>query len=205
MPVVFLIRHGENDYMNNKILAGRIPGVHLNETGQRQAEQVAGNLKKLPIKAIYSSPLERTWETAVPLAEALNLNIISRQNLLEVDYGEWQGRSYEWLCEQTEWKVLHSTPSLVRFPGGETFFEAQSRICSEIAALCKMHDENDSIACFTHADCIRLALAQYLEMSIDNYQRLFIGPASITTLLIHESNIQLVSMNHGFTFPPQMP
>ena len=88
MPIVFLVRHGENDFMKNKVLAGRIPGIHLNETGKKQAEQVAKQLKKFPITGIYSSPLERAYETAAPLANAMNLEVIKRDELLEVDYGE---------------------------------------------------------------------------------------------------------------------
>ncbi len=205
MPVVLLIRHGENDYMTNKRLAGRSPGVHLNETGQLQAEKIAENLKHLPIKAVYSSPLERARETAVPLAKALNLDVILRQDLLEVDYGAWQGNTYEWLSQQSEWKVLHTTPSIVRFPGGESFPEAQSRICREISTLCSSHDAKEMFACFTHADLIRLVIAQYLEMPLDRYQRLYIGPASITAMEIIEGSIRLISMNHEFTFPQQMP
>jgi probable phosphomutase (TIGR03848 family) len=205
MPVVLLIRHGENDYMKNERLAGRSPGVHLNEVGQSQAEKVAEYLKNLPIKAIYSSPLERTWETAEPLAKALQLEIIPRQDLLEVDYGEWQGNTFEWLSQQSDWETLHKTPSLVRFPGGETLSEAQSRVCHEIITLCGLHHEKEIFACFTHADMVRLAVVHHLGMPLDYYTRLYIGPASITVLEMNEGNARLISMNHEFTFPPQMP
>lgn len=204
MPIVLLVRHGENDYMVNQRLAGRTPGVHLNQTGQLQAEKVAENLKHLPIKAIYSSPLERTWETATPLAKALNLDVIPRQNLLEVDYGTWQGNTFEWLTQQSDWKVLNTTPSLLRFPQGESFSEVQSRMCSEISTLCSLCDATEMFACFTHGDLIRLAVAYYLGMPLDRYRRLYIGPASITAFEINEENIRLISINHEFTFPQQM-
>ena len=67
MPTLLLIRHGENDYAKRGVLAGRLPGVHLNENGRLQAEQLAEALCGLPIRAIYSSPLERAMETAEPL------------------------------------------------------------------------------------------------------------------------------------------
>jgi probable phosphomutase (TIGR03848 family) len=204
MPVVLLIRHGENNYMKNNRLAGRSPGVHLNEIGQSQAEKVAECLKNLPIKAIYSSPLDRTWETAEPLAKALQLEIVPRQDLLEVDYGEWQGNTFEWLSQQDEWKTLHITPSAVRFPGGETLSEAQSRVCHEITTLCGLYHDKEIFACFTHADLVRLAVVHHLGMPLDYYNRLYIGPASITILEVNEGNGRLISMNYEFTFPPQM-
>ena len=199
MPIVFLVRHGENDFMKNKVLAGRIPGIHLNETGKKQAEQVAEQLKKFPITGIYSSPLERAYETAAPLANALNLEVIKRDELLEVDYGEWQGKSYEWLYQQDNWKKVHATPSLVRFPGGENFVEAQSRMCGGLTDILNTLEKEEMAACFTHADCIRLLVTFYLGMPIDNYQRLYIGPASIAILEIKESVPCLISINHEFT------
>lgn len=205
MPVVLLVRHGENDYMLNKILAGRTPGVHLNDVGRSQAESVADHLKRLPIKAIYSSPLERAWETATPLAKALNMEVIPRPDLQEVDYGDWQGHPFEWLSKQSDWKVLHTTPTLVRFPGGETIAEAKSRVCQEIFTLCSKHDAKDMFVCFTHADLVRMVVVHYLGMPLDHYNRLYIGPASVTALEVNEGIARLISMNYEFTFLPQMP
>ena len=64
MPTLFLIRHGENDYTKKGKLAGHLPNVHLNKRGRKQAEELAEALKDLPLKAVYSSPLERAQETA---------------------------------------------------------------------------------------------------------------------------------------------
>jgi len=205
MPIVLMVRHGENDFMVKQLLAGRLPEVHLNQAGQLQAEKIAELLQHLPIKAIYASPLERTRETAEPLAKALNLQVIPRPDLLEVDYGEWQGHAFDWLSQQTEWKVLHKTPTQVRFPGGETLVEAKDRVSREISSLCGMHDSKDMFACFTHADLVRMVVVHYLEMPLDYYNRLYIGPASITALEVNEESARLISMNYEFSFPSQMP
>jgi len=77
MPTFLLIRHGENEYVAKGRLAGRLPGVHLNENGKKQAEAVAKAFKNAPIKAIYASPMERCMQTAEPLAAALGLGIIA--------------------------------------------------------------------------------------------------------------------------------
>ena len=84
MPVILLIRHGENDYVKKQRLAGRMAGVHLNQNGQKQAQALAETLGRAPIKAIYSSPLERAMETAAPLAQALGLPVQPRPGLIEV-------------------------------------------------------------------------------------------------------------------------
>ena len=116
MPTILLIRHGENDYIRKGKLAGRLPGVHLNNKGYQQAKTIAERLKDAPIKAIYSSPLERAVETAEPLAKALSIEIQLRESLLETGYGDWQGQPLKKLRRLKEWKIVQNTPSLFRFP-----------------------------------------------------------------------------------------
>ena len=104
MPIFLLIRHGETDYNKKMHLAGRLPGVHLNTKGRQQAQAIADKLASLPIKAIYSSPLERTIETAEPLANALKLDVIPMPGLLETDCGEWEGQSVRKLRRLKIWQ-----------------------------------------------------------------------------------------------------
>ncbi|MFH1907463.1 MAG: histidine phosphatase family protein, partial [Chloroflexota bacterium] len=87
MPTLFLIRHGDNDYLKKGRLAGQLPGVHLNETGREQAAELARTLAGVPLKALYSSPLERAVETAEPLAMALRLEVQPRPDLTDTDVG----------------------------------------------------------------------------------------------------------------------
>lgn len=200
MPIVLLIRHGENDYIKKGRLAGRLPGVHLNKNGRQQAQALAVRLAGAPIKAIYSSPLERTIETAQPLAQALGLEVIPRPGLIEVDFGEWQDQKLKGLGRTKLWKVVQWTPSRMRFPGGETFAEAQYRICRELEELASMHEAKDILVCVTHSDPIRLAVAFYLGMPLDLFQRLSVSPASITALMMNESGHRLLTLNYDLSF-----
>jgi probable phosphomutase (TIGR03848 family) len=195
MPVLLLIRHGENEYVKKGRLAGRLPGVHLNDSGRSQAQSLADRLAKAPIKAIYTSPLERAMETAEPLAKALNLESISRPGFLETDYGEWQGQTLKSLRRLKLWRTVQNAPSLARFPGGESFAECQGRVCREIEWICTQHEAKDMIACVFHADPIKLAVAFYIGLSLDHFQRLSSAPASITTLFIGEAGSHLVNLN----------
>lgn len=199
MSLLLLIRHGENDYVKKKRLAGRLPGVHLNDTGRKQAEAVAHSLvprlKKASVRAIYSSPLERTMETAEPIAEALDVEIIARPGLIETDYGDWQGKTLKDLGRRKLWKVVQNNPSLMRFPGGESFAETQNRISQEIEALRAEHTDKQVIICVSHSDPIKLAVGYYLGLPLDFFQRLTIAPASISTLLINNSGTRLLNLN----------
>jgi probable phosphoglycerate mutase len=111
MPVLLLIRHGENDFVKQGRLPGLMPGIHLNKHGQAQAAALAESLKNLPIRAIYASPLERAMETAEPLAQALGLAIQLRPGLQDTDVGEWQGVQLKKLRKLPLWKPSWSCSS----------------------------------------------------------------------------------------------
>ena len=200
MPLILLIRHGENDYVKKARMAGRLPGVHLNDHGKAQAHALAEKLANAPIKAIYSSPLERAMETAAPLAETLKLEVQIRPGLMETDIGEWSGLTWKSLRRLKVWRTVQSAPSLFRFPGGESFAETQQRICREIETICAEHEPKDVVACVSHADPIKLATAFYIGLPLDNFQRLSVSPASITALSIGETSSHLLNLNLDFSF-----
>jgi probable phosphomutase (TIGR03848 family) len=200
MPIFLLIRHGENDYVKTGRLAGRIPGVHLNETGLQQAELLAEKLADAPIQAVYSSPLERALETAEPIAKALNQEVIVRPDLIEMDFGEWQEKKLKGLSRLKAWKIVQGAPSRMQFPQGESFTEAQHRICQELDALARQHSPKDSMVCVSHSDPIKLAVAYFLGLPLDLFQRLNIAPGSITALMIGESGSRLLTLNYNLSF-----
>jgi probable phosphomutase (TIGR03848 family) len=207
MSLLLLVRHGENDYVKKGKLAGRLPGVHLNEKGRTQAQAVAQALCQMlpnsPVKALYSSPLERTMETAEPIAQAFGLEIIPRLGLIETDFGEWQDKSVKQLSRLKQWKVVQNSPSVFRFPGGESFAETQHRISQELQTLTRMHDPKDVILCVSHSDPIKLAVAYYIGLPLDLFQRLHVAPTSITALNISETGSHLLTLNYNaaFSFP----
>jgi probable phosphoglycerate mutase len=200
MPIILLVRHGENEFVKKGRLAGRLVGVHLNQNGCEQAKALAGLLADVPIKALYSSPLERALETATPLADKLGLEILPRDGLIEVDIGEWQGKTVKGLSRLKLWRTVQNAPSRMHFPGGETFAEAQFRICSELEVLASMHQDGDVIVCVSHSDPIKLAVAFYLGLPIDLFQRLHISPASITSLIFSQSGCRLLNINYEISF-----
>jgi probable phosphoglycerate mutase len=196
MPLLLLIRHGENDYAKTDRAAGRLPRVHLNEKGLKQAQALAEALKDMPLKAVYSSPLERAMETAEPIAKIHNLKIYRASGLLESDIGKWQGRSWKSLRLTKAWKIVQNAPSRFRFPGGESFPEMQIRIVNTLEEICARHKKpQDIIACVFHADPIKLAVAHYIGLPLDHFQRLGCDTGSVTLLSVNERGAHLMWMN----------
>jgi probable phosphomutase (TIGR03848 family) len=196
MSLLLLIRHGENDYVKTSRLAGRLPGVHLNERGQKQAQALGEALKNVPIKAIYSSPLERAMETAAPIANPHKLQIMQEPDLMETHFGKWQGRSLKTLRNTNAWKIVQNAPSRFRFPEGESFPEAQMRVVNVLErVLQKRNKPGDIFAIVCHADPIKLAIAHFLGLPLDNFQRLGCDTGSLTVLLVTEMGANLVKLN----------
>jgi len=195
MPLLLLIRHGENDFTKKHKLAGHLPDVHLNERGQKQSQDLANGLKDMPIKAIYSSPLERAMETAAPIAKARGLEVILEPGLIEANVGKWQGRSIRSLALNKKWRVVQFAPSRATFPEGETFYECQTRVVAALDAVLSKHRPQDIIACVSHADPIKLAVAHYLGLPLDHFQRLGCDTGSVSVLYIGEMGASLVKLN----------
>ena len=205
MPLLLLIRHGENDYVKTGKMAGRLPGVHLNERGQKQAQALGEALKGVPITAIYSSPLERAIETATPIANVRNLKIIQNPNLLDTDVGKWQGKSLAILRLKKEWKIVQSAPSRFQFPEGESFLDLQSRIANVLEGIVKKHNKSkDIVAVVFHADPIKLAVSHFLGLPLDHFQKLSCDTGSLTMLHAGEAGANLVKLNQRppFDFLP---
>lgn len=196
MPLLLLIRHGENDFVKSGKMAGRLPGVHLNEKGQKQAQALAEALKDIPLKAVYSSPLERAMETAKPIAESHKLKIVEQPDLMDTDIGKWQGKSWRVLGLTKLWKVVQNAPSRFRFPEGESFLEAQTRYVNAIERIIQTNNKpKDVIVVVFHADPIKLVVAQFLGMPLDHFQRLSCDTGSLTAIHASETTVNLIKLN----------
>jgi broad specificity phosphatase PhoE len=193
MTTLYLIRHADNDFILQHKLAGWLPGIHLNDHGRTQAKALVPLFEDIRLQAIYSSPLERATETAAPLARAYGLPIHRRAALGESRYGRWEGQPISRLRRLKVWTRLQTTPSLVTIPGGESFRELQARIVGELERILLQH--SGAVACFSHADPIKLALAHYLGQPLDLFQRLSIEPASISALLIRDGRVRVQAVN----------
>lgn len=194
-----LVRHGETDWIGER-LAGRQGGIHLNEKGRRQAEEVARMLAPLPIDAFYSSPLDRARETAEPAARAAGKEVQLMDELQEVDFGELEGKTFKELRGLPVWKQVHHQPSGVRYPGGESLTEVQQRGVAAVERIFPLHPRGTA-ALFSHSDTIRLILCRLLGMPLDSYLTLVVDPGSVSLIYRDEA----VSKVLGINWPPGTP
>ena len=193
MTTLLLVRHGHTDAAGKR-LTGWAAGIHLNELGRREAAALAERLDGVPVRAIYSSPLERCRETAAPLAKARGLPVRIRRRLIEVDYGEWTGRPIAQLRRTKLWRQVMFGPSGARFPGGESLLEVQARAAEEVRAIAEEHGRG-VVVVVSHADVIRLVVAHLAGMHADHLHRLVIDTGSVTAVALSNGVPRIVKVN----------
>jgi probable phosphoglycerate mutase len=194
--IVLLVRHARTP-TTGAALPGRAPGLHLSDEGRREADATAariGTLKR--VAAVYTSPLERARETALPIARACHRPLRIERGLIECDFGEWTGAKLSRLQQRPEWGTVQRYPSGFRFPGGESFTEMQARIVSALARLTERHP-GTTIVAVSHADPIKVAVAHALGTHLDLFQRIAIATASMTAIAYRREGPVVMTVNSG--------
>ncbi|MGH3347372.1 MAG: MSMEG_4193 family putative phosphomutase [Nocardioides sp.] len=188
MATLVLVRHARSTANVSGVLTGRLPGVHLDDTGREQSVKVGERLAPVPLAAIVSSPLERCRETAKGLAaaQAAPPRITAERGLVECDYGEWEGRKLGELARLKLWKAVQRHPAGVTFPGGESMADMSARAVSAV----RRHDsrvqhaagQHAVWAAVTHGDLVKAILADALGLHLDQFQRIHVDPASVSVV-----------------------
>jgi broad specificity phosphatase PhoE len=199
-----LIRHAQCEPIG-KSIAGRLPGIHLNEAGRREAERLAGRLDGVALAGLYSSPLERAMETAQPIGLRQQLPVQTLEELNEIDFGDWTGKSLAELDQLADWRRFNSFRSGSRIPGGENMAEVLARALQAIDRLRRLHpDSAEIVGVVSHGDVLRLLVAHALGSSPDLMQRVELSPASVTIVELESHGPRLLLLNstdgwpHGF-------
>jgi len=190
-----LIRHAAHIHLD-KLFSGRMPGVPLSETGRAQAARLGAALASEPIDRIVHSPLDRTSETAAAIAAARGsaVPVAAAAGLIEIDLGEWTGRSWQDFGDDPAWRDWNERRGSARIPGGETMGEAQARIVGCLAALAREADGR-TVAVVSHSDMIRAAVAHVLELPLDRLLSFDVDVASVTRVVWGEWGARLLSLN----------
>jgi probable phosphoglycerate mutase len=148
------------------------------------------------VAAVYSSPLERTRETAAPIAGATACQVQVDDGLLELDIGDWTGLELKAARKRPEWAAIQRYPSGFTFPGGESFVDMQARIVACIERIRSAH-AGETIVAVSHADPIRAAVAHAMGTHLDLFQRVVISPCSLTAVAYGDGGPMVLTVNSG--------
>lgn len=192
--LVLLVRHGITP-TTGKVLPGRARGLRLAESGKQQAERAAERIAELgKVAALYASPLERARETAAPISRALRTPVRIDRGLLECDFGAWTGQSLRRLMRKPEWTTVQRSPSVFRFPDGESFVEMQTRMVGALDTIRRRH-AGQTVVCVSHADPIKAVVAHAMGTPLDLFQRIVISTCSVSAILYTDSAPIVLTVN----------
>lgn len=201
MATVLLVRHGRTAANTAGLLAGRAPGVLLDDVGREQAARAGERLAGVPLAAVVTSPLERCRETTQALLDRQPRPpaVTVDDAVVECDYGQWQGRALGDLATEPLWSVVQNHPAAVVFPGGESLGAMQARAVAAVrrhdAAVEAEHGPAAVWAVVSHGDLVKAVLADALGMHLDLFQRLNVGPASISVVRYGTHRPDVVAVN----------
>ena len=203
--LIIFVRHGRTPTTGTK-LPGRAPNLHLSDEGKSQAEMIAKEIEKssssflgAKVSAVYASTMERTQETAKPIAKTLNLRGRTLQGLNECDFGDWTGRRLRDLSKLKSWSTIQKQPSSFRFPNGESFTEMQNRMLKTVGMILERHPE-ETVVWVSHADPIKAILASAVGTPLDLFQRILVGPCSASVVLYTKERPLVLTLNSNGNF-----
>lgn len=197
MGTLLLIRHGRTDANASGILAGRTPGVVLDEVGRSSTQALSERLKGVNVSQVVSSPLERTRETASILFE--NTDVALEDRLLECDYGDWQGAKLSELAVHELWPIVQQRPDEMIFPNGESMNDMSARASSAArewdAKLSTEHGDKVVWVAVSHGDIIKAICADAMGLPLRKFQSLLIEPASVSVIHYSETGSSVSKLN----------
>jgi len=193
LTLFHLVRHGEHA-LQGRLAAGRMTGIGLSPKGRAEAAAIAERLAGEKVDAIYASPLDRARETAEIIAGRLERPVVIREDVIEVDFGEWTGLTFDQVRSDKRWVPWQSCRSIAAIPGGESWRRVQERAVDALFDLRRAHPEG-TVVVVSHGDVIRAALLFALGMPLDLYNRIEVATGSISAIRIDDGGIRVPAIN----------
>ena len=193
MTTFSLIRHGTHDIVDD-VLVGRTPGVRLNSRGRNQAQRLADRLGRERIDLVQSSPQMRAQETAEPIAQRVGMPVEISAEIDELNTGAWTGRTFAALNGDPLWSLWNTRRGTVRPPDGESMHELQLRAVEHLGRIAASMPDGHVALC-SHAEVIRAIVLHALRLPLDDFHRVKVAPATISTLAVHQDGIDVIALN----------
>jgi broad specificity phosphatase PhoE len=191
-----LVRHASYDLLG-RVLAGRTPGLWLNEQGRAEGQRLGVALANQQLAAVVSSPRERCAETAAAIATPHGIPVLIDEGFDEVKFGSWTGKEFASLGSDPAWRRFNINRGLAPVPGGEGMLEVQARAVTALVRWRAAHGGGE-VVIVSHADVLKSVLAHVLGMPLDLMRRLEISPAGRCVLEMDDTD----AVVRAFNLPP---
>jgi broad specificity phosphatase PhoE len=186
--VILFVRHGQTEANRQRLALGRADPP-LTERGVEQADALGARLASIDVASVFASPLLRARQTAAPIAAAVGAEVIVDDRLIELDYGEWDGRSFPDLPPDAlaRWQ----TDPTFAPPGGESL----RTVAERVAGFCTDLLDGPTVVAVSHVSPIKAAVTWALGASEELGWRMFLDLASITRIAGRNGRASLIGYN----------
>lgn len=176
----YLIRHGETEWNKRGIYQGWTD-IPLSETGKKQAESLGKRFLKMPLDALYVSPLQRAIHTAEFVAKSSDVPLVIDDHFKEINFGEWEGSSVPQLSEKygKSFTDFFDNPFDVSFPGEGSFDCVRKRSVKGFMELLEKH-RGEKVAIVSHGGLLRVLMMSLMGMDNSFYRKTWLSNTSIT-------------------------
>ena len=197
MTSITFLRHGQANNNVERVLTGRKPGVPLTEYGVQQAEWAARSLASMDITTVYSSPVQRTMQTAEIVAGRNSLEVTPDDRLIEIDMGRFTGMKYDDLIAKhgNIFQKFYRDDAQLTELGVENFSSVRARVLDMVEYVLKRHPDENTVL-VTHMDPIKAILSTVLGLSPDGLHRVIIANGSLNVFPVDgEGNLLMGAVN----------
>lgn len=188
MTRLYITRHGQTEWNAERRIQGW-KGADLTELGKKQAEWLRKRLKTIDFTMVYSSPLQRTLETARILLKDRDIPLLTEEGLKEMNMGEWEGKKFEALKTEhpEKFSCFWENPEEFDPLSGESFYEVQDRVLQSVHKIIEAHP-HDPILLVSHGCATKIMLTHFEGKSLKN---LWDPPR------IKETSLSIVEIKNG--------
>ncbi len=183
---LIVVRHAESVANTQGIYQGQTYDTGLSSLGKKQAKQLAKYLSGFPVSQVISSPLRRTYETAVEVTKMHGCELEFEKKLMETNHGVWEGKEKIWVDKNYKelYRLWQTNPDQVVFPGGEAFTDTVERVLSFLQG--RSFKKNSVIV--THDNIVRIMIALIRNMNINDVWSIPLETASVNIFEVNKVN-----------------
>lgn len=196
MVKLILVRHALTVDNQKSRLSGHIDSS-ISEEGKEQIDKITNYLKDFDIDKIYTTTSSRTKDTVKKLSELKSIEIIEKESLKEISFGDFEGLTFKEIENRypEEFQDMIKKGYEYKYPNGESLIDSYNRVCTELDNIISDCDNQTILIC-SHGGTIRNIITYLISNSYKYHWNFKIDNGSVTILEIQDGFTVITTMNN---------
>ena len=196
MVKLILVRHALTVDNQKSRLSGHIDSS-ISEEGKEQIDKITNYLKDFDIDKIYTTTSSRTKDTVKKLSELKSIEIIEKESLKEISFGDFEGLTFDEIKDKypKEFQDMIEKGYEYKYPNGESLIDSYNRVCIELDNIISNNDDRTILIC-SHGGTIRNIITYLKSNSYKYHWNFKIDNGSVTILEVQDGFTVITAMNN---------